>query len=288
MAWEKMKYAAFWCLTLAATGGVAFGVLRDDPQRLEQGLRGHVVEVVRTGERRTVTVRLDEFEALLSLDVAPAAQVWNAYESRDFNDVRVGQYVALRLADDHRTVRELHIVGERFEVRIDAVAPDGAWDVTQTEHDDDLPAPRHKFALAAGAILRIGGLPARREDFRPGMIVPLELAADGRTIHAVEAEAEPGALMEGEVVRVDVAEGAAGTVVVTGEDADDAAFERRLPLAAGAMLLIDGKVSELSGLREGAKIRLRLTADRRSIGALQATNPEREIDDDSPPAPPAI
>ena len=285
MAWQKLKSATAWCLAIATAGGVAYGVLRDDERRLEQGLRGHVVEVVHAPDRRAVTVRLDEFDVLLSLDVDPRVQVWNAYESRDFDDLRTGQYVAFRLADDHRTIRELHIVGDRRLVRIDELGPDGLLVVTDVDDDDDQtpPAPQ-RYRLVDGAILRIGGLPATRVDVRVGMIVPLELSADGRSVHAIEAEAEPDSMLEGEVRSVDAAEPA---LVVVGEDERDVPFERRLPLSGGALLRVDGRTAAPAEVRPGAAIRLRLAPDRRSIRAANVTNPEPEVDDDAPAAAPA-
>ncbi len=279
MAFQKLKYVALWCLALITTGGIVYGVLRDDPRRLEQGLRGRLIEVIRSNERRSVTVRLDEFEALLNLDVAPRAQIWNAYESRDFDDVRTGQYVAVRLADDHRTIRELHIVGERYPVRIDRLDRDGSLLVTEVEHDDDVAPKTHHYQLAERAILRIGGLPAAREDFHAGLIVPLELAADGRTVNAIEAEAEAETMVEGEVVNVNATQ---RSLIVAGEDDHDTPFELKLSLSSGAMIILDGKPGEFGSVRARATIRLRLTADRKQIRAMSVENPEVEIDDDVP------
>jgi hypothetical protein len=130
--------------------------------------------------------------------------------------------------------------------------------------------------LAPDAILRIGGLPATREDFSSGMEVPLELADDGKTIHAIEADADPQTIIMGSVVVIDAV---AGTVIVETEDDNDTLIKVPLTIDVKAVIEVYGKRSELGSVRPGSEVILRTTTDRSTVRAMRATSPEKDDDE---------
>ena len=61
-------------LSVLTAGTIAYGMLQDEPTRFEQGLRGQIV-AVNAGNPSTVTIALEDFGALLNLDVSGQAKV---------------------------------------------------------------------------------------------------------------------------------------------------------------------------------------------------------------------
>ena len=124
MGFEKLKYACIWAVSVLTASGIAFGMLQDEPTRFEKGLRGQVV-AVNAGQPRTVTIALEECGTLLNLDLSAQAKVWTAYEAGQLADVTGGQYVSVKLGDDHRTVNEIHVQGKLREASIKSVGASG-------------------------------------------------------------------------------------------------------------------------------------------------------------------
>ena len=71
MGFEKLKTIAVCLISLLTAGGLAFGMLQDDPQRFEKGLRGEVVAVAKTKTATTVTVPRTTLPPLIESTVAP-------------------------------------------------------------------------------------------------------------------------------------------------------------------------------------------------------------------------
>ena len=275
MGLEKLKFVAACVLSLVTAGGVAYGMLQDNPQRFQKGLVGQIVDVHISGQSASVTIQLEEFDTLLNLDVSQDVKVWKAYESSSVTSVKPGQFASLRLASDHRTVNEIHVSGAQHEVAIQGLSDSGEMMAAVTGDDNDSPTQTRPYQLAPDAILRIGGLPATREDFASGMEVPLELADDGKTIHAIEAEADPQTIIMGSIVAIDAA---AGTVVVETEGDNDTLIKIPLKIDSKAAIEVDGKRSELGSVLPGSEVILRTTADRSSVRAIRATSPEADDD----------
>lgn len=161
------------------------------------------------GRPLTVTISLEEFGTLLNLDVSSLAKVWTAFEQGQLTDLKEGQYVSLRLGNDHRTVSEIHVQGVMREVSITSITADGKLTVSETTDDDDQNGTENlrEVELAADAILRIGGLPAKRNELKAGMQVPLEFGRDGKLVHAIEAEAAEQLMISGEILEVNAIDG---------------------------------------------------------------------------------
>ena len=276
MGLEKLKFVAACVLSVITAGGVAYGMLHDNPQRFQKGLVGQIVDVHISGQSASVTIQLEEFDTLLNLDVSQDVKVWKAYEPSSVTSVKPGQFASLRLASDHRTVNEIHLSGAQHEVAIQGLSDSGAMMAASTDDDDDSPAQTRPYQLAPDAILRIGGLPATREDFSSGMEVPLELADDGKTIHAIEAEADPQTIIMGSIVAIDAV---AGTVIIETEDDNDTLIKVPLTIDGKAVIEVDGKRSDLGSVLPGSEVILRTTADRSSVRAIRATSPEKDDDE---------
>jgi len=271
LGFEKFRSAALWAVSLLTAGGVAFGMLRDEPGRFEKGLRGQVV-AVNVGTPTTVTIALEEWGTLLNLDVSAKAEVWTAFEPGQVSHLNAGQFVSLRLGEDHRTVTGVHIQGPVREASIQSVAaPDR---ILIVEGDDDDGNPAREVELAPDVILRIGGLPASRIDLKPGMQVPLEFGRDGKRVHAIEAEAVDGSLTDGELRDID---STARTLILGREENDDGLpTEQSFPVPAEAIITLDGKPAGLSDLKRGSSLKLRLSENGQILRVLQATSPEAD------------
>jgi RNA polymerase sigma factor (sigma-70 family) len=278
MGLEKLKYFTAWFLSFLTAGGIAFGMLRDEPTRFEQGLRGHVIAVHR-GKPSTVTISLEESGTLLNLDLSAQAKVWTAFETGQLADLKEGQYVALRLGNDHRTVNEIHVQGQVREASIKSVASSGKIVIVEGDDEEEGGGDTREVELAPDAILRIGGLPATRSDLKPGMQVPLEFGRDGKLVNAIEAEAAENALILGELLKV---EPNGETLVVGSEDHEDGQPTRQsIAITTEAIITLDGKPAKLADLKQGSSLTLRLSDDGRGIRVIKATSPESD-DDVSP------
>lgn len=277
MGLEKLKYAAVWIVSVLTAGGIAFGMLRDDPTRFETGLRGRVV-ALNPGKPATVTIALEEFGTLLNLDVAAQAKVWSAFEAGELADLKEGYYVSLRLGDDHRTVNEIHVQGQVREASVKSVTALGKIVILDGDDDNEGDGNPMEVVLAPDAILRIGGLPATRMDLKPGMQVPLEFGRDGTLVNAIEAEAADNTLIDGELLDVD----ADGNKLVFGrEDTDDGQpTQQSFAVTPETIVMLDGKPTKLADLKHGCSLKLRLSDDGHTIRAIQAASPE--VDDAKP------
>jgi RNA polymerase sigma factor (sigma-70 family) len=273
MGFEKLKYVTAWLVSFLTAGGIAFGMLRDEPTRFEKGLRGQVV-AVNAGKPSTVTISLEEFGTLLNLDVSTQAKVWTAFELGQLADLKEGQFVSLRLGNDHRTVNEIHVQGQMREAAIKSVASSGKIVIVEGDDDEDSGGKPMEVELAPDAILRIGRLPATRSDLKPGMQVPLEFGRDGKLVNAIEAEAAENTLIDGELLEVEPN----GNKLVFGREGNDDGqpVQQSFTITAETIVTLDGKPAKLADLRQGSSLTLRLSDDGHSIRAIKATSPESD------------
>jgi RNA polymerase sigma factor (sigma-70 family) len=277
MGFEKLKYATVWVVSFLTAGGIALGMLRDEPTRFEKGLRGQVV-AVNAGKTSTVTISLEDFGTLLNLDVAAEAKVWTAFEAGQLAELKAGQFVSLRLADDHRTVNEIHIQGQVREASIKSVASSGKIVVVEDNDDEEGGGKPMEVELAPDAILRIGGLPAARSDLKPGMQVPLEFGRDGKLVHAVEAEAAENTVIDCELLEVDPI---GNKLVFSREESDDGQPARQpFAISAEPIITLDGKPVKLADLKRGSWLTLRLSDEGHVVRAIRAVSPE--VEDEKP------
>lgn len=269
----KLKSVVALLLTLLTAGSLALGMLKDEPNRFSKGLRGTILTVHNgdqtSGTPVSVTVVLEEFDTSLSLDVSAEAEVWLAYQAGQLSDLKEGQYVSLRLGDDHRTVNAIHVQGSMREASIQGIDPAGKHIVVAYGDDEETAQPL-ELVLAEDAIMRIGGLPATIEDLQPGMEVPLEFGLNGLVVNAIEAEAAEDAIIEGEVLRSDVE---LGQLFLGLEDDDDVPAQQAFEVNEETMITYDGAPAGLSDIRIGSMVRLRLAADQTAVRVIQASSP---------------
>lgn len=281
MGFEKLKIVAACMVSLLTAGTVAYGMLQDEPTRFEKGLRGQVVAVsaASSGKSSTITISLEEFGTLLNLDLSGQAKVWTAYEAGQLTDLKKGQFVSLRLGDDHRTVNEIHVQGQMREASIKSVASSGKITIVEGDDDEDSSGKPMEVELAPDAIVRIGGLPATRSDLKPGMQIPLEFGRDGKVVNAIEAEAAEKTVIDGELLEVD----ANGSKLVFGrEESDDGQpVQQSFTITAETIITLDGKPAKLAELKRGSSLKLRLADAGKAIRVIQATSPEPDDDENS-------
>ena len=296
---EKLKIIIVALITIVTAGSLAYGVLRDDPQRFERGLRGEIVTLTNGSTGRTVTVKLDDYDTLLNLDISKDAKVSIAYEGGKLEDLKEGQFVSLRLGPDHRVVDEIHVRGEQKEVVVTAVDASGKITATpadaeeeEDENGNKKPIPTTQFTLADGAIFRLGGLPAALADIKPGMKIPIELSPAGDKVNAVEVDIEDNLLKRGEVVQVD---GRTIKIRTDGdedppsqdENGNDLTDEQRqaiairtahpFTIAPEAKIQLDNKPAGLSDIKPGSEITFRLDEEGGTVAkAVKATTPPKD------------
>jgi RNA polymerase sigma factor (sigma-70 family) len=276
MGLQKLKCVSVCLASLLTAGGIAFGMLQDEPTRFEKGVCGDIV-AVNLGKPTTVTISLDEFGTLLNLDVSPQAKVWTAFESGQLADLKKGQFASLRLGEDHRTVNEIHVQGQMREASIKSVAASGK--ITLVEDDDDEGADkRTEIELATDAILRIGGIPATRGDLKPGMEVPLEFGRDGKLVNAIEAEAAERSVIEGELLEADA--NASKINVYREEGPEGQPIQQSFAITADTIIWLDSKAAKLADLKPFSSILLRLSDDGHAVRAIKATSPEPDDDEE--------
>ena len=117
--------------------------------------------------------------------------------------------------------------------------------------------------LAPDAILRIGGLPAKRGELKPGMEVPLEFGRDGRLVNAIEAEAAEHSVIEGELQEL---KADANTIYIELEDvADGQPRVKPFSITPETIIWLDFKPANLTDLKQGCGIMLRLSEDGSSV-----------------------
>jgi RNA polymerase sigma factor (sigma-70 family) len=276
MLFHKIKIGVAACLSLLAAGFVAQAMLIDNPERFEQGLRGHVVEV-QLVQPRSLTFTVDEHEVVLNLDVAADAAVTLAYEQAELADIKPGMFLAVKLASDHRTIREINVLGTTKNGRVasyDSAARLVTVDVQSDDDDEDQPPKRESYTVAADAITKFDEGPGRLDDLEPGLGVTLELAKDLRVVNAVSAEWRQEGDIDAEVTSRDPATGKL-TIL-----ADDTELQQELTFAAAAKVFLDGKPSKPEELRPHDQLVLRFSADNGEVVACRATRPVPEKDED--------
>lgn len=280
MGFEKVKSGLICLVGLLTAGGVAYGMLQDDPARFEKGLRGHIVlvqPVPLADKPASITIALEESGTLLNLDISQQVTVQLAFQSAFLADLKIGQYASLGLGDDHRTVIEIDAQGM---VREGAIGELASTDKITLFDDDnaDGEARLIEVQLAPDAILRIGGLPATRKDLPPGTELPLEFDRDGKIVNAIELEALENSLIYGQLVEIDAAN---YKITVSGEDDEAERMIQQTFLAtAETIVLLDDQRVTLADLKTGCGILLRLSIQGETISAIKATSPTPEEQED--------
>ncbi len=172
-------------------------------------------------------------------------------------DVPSGAYVSLRLSVDRQTAIHVHAQG-----------PGGICDcggslvtaVDAEKHtitfDDKCRAEvaGKTFAVAKDALIAIDGKPGKLADLPAGAYVDLNLRVDRQTVGQINAQ------------------GPAVTGVLSAVDAEKNALtvaDRTFNVAKDAVIVIDGKRGQLSGLATGVNVSLRLHVDQKTVGEIR-------------------
>lgn len=267
MGLQKVSVVLAFLATLITGGSLAYGFLQDNPNRFDEGLRGTLVRID-TDDTPSLTIELDEYRAKLDLDVSTDAKVWIAYQETEFDKLRVGQFIAVQLASDNRTVKEVHGRGELREVTVEAIGNDGRLIVAGDDDDENLTPVT--LEMSPETIVRIGGLPAKRDELRPGMSIPIEFNQAGNVVNAIETDASEGQLIEGEIATIDIEK---REITLRHDDDHDeqvAMPKQVLSLVPSSLIHVDGKPAQDADLKSGFVVRVRLADDRTTIRAIEA------------------
>jgi RNA polymerase sigma factor (sigma-70 family) len=112
------------------------------------------------------------------------------------------------------------------------------------------------FTVANGAYVMIDGRPGKLSELPVGSNVNLTLTVDGKTARQVFAN---GPRFSGIVKAVDP------------ERSNITVEDKSYPVAKDAIIVIDGKVGALSGLKAGSSVNLNLRVDQKTVGMIQTT-----------------
>lgn len=284
----KLKFygTAAAILAIAAT---AFAMIVDSPDRFEKGIRGHIEVIDSTGARPHVTIKLDEFDVPLDLDLAPNVKVTHAFEPGKVTNLAAGTYIGVKLGPDHRTVQEIHALGQTYEVTFEGVGGNGQFNqfagVSERTlrvliDDEEGDAAKRSFELSPQAIIRIGGLPARREQLQKGMRARLELGHNSKLVNYVEVEVDEGQVVDGQITEVDVGARSFKATV----EMNDAEVEALYMVDGDTIIHLGRTPAKFSELKPGGQFRLRFAPGQSTkIGALvvQPAEPEEELKEDA-------
>jgi RNA polymerase sigma factor (sigma-70 family) len=151
--------------------------------------RRTTIAILRAASAKTITVDLDcDHPLTISFDLASKPSVIHARETVALDSLPLGKPVALRLAEDHRTVTALRSFGKRFEGTITAVDPKSLVVTVKDEDDDDKNATPKAIPLAKNGRVLLRSYPSTLPQLVPGLKVQVEYAADGKS--AVEINAD--------------------------------------------------------------------------------------------------
>ena len=260
---QKVAVAVVLCLSLITGGTVAYGFLHDNPRRFDVGLRGHIVRIDH-GNQPSLTIELDEYHASLNLDIASHAKVWIAYEQASIESLRKGQFVAVQLDNDNRTIKEIHAQGQVREATIRGV---GEGDLLVVECDDDVKDSQPEaLRLSPQTIVRIGGMPASRDELRPGMSVPVEFGKDGEIVHAIEIEGDSKQFIHGELFSIDSQDNRLTLLI---DDETDIPMQQEFQIDKEVVVVADGEEIQLQELHKGSMLRLRLSSDEPIVRSIR-------------------
>ncbi len=264
---QKVVATIALLLSLATGGSLAFGFLQDNPRRFHSGLRGRVVNIDQD-DKPSLTIQLDEFDTLLNLDISSQPKVWIAFKEAQLDKLKVGQLVALQLDSDNRTIKEIHAQGPVREVTVKAIGSDDKL-VVEADDDDANQAPL-TLQLSRDAIIRLGDMAATRDDLLPGMSVPLEFDSSAKVIHAIEADVDPNLVVEGQLIRIDLA---SKTLLLLAEDESDQLHQRTFSISESALFTRDGKSIQVQDLEIGSAIKVRLAANDDVVRSVMVVSP---------------
>ncbi len=262
---QKVAVAVVLFLSLITGGTVAYGFLHDNPRRFDIGLRGHIVRIDH-GNQPSLTIELDEYHASLNLDIASHAKVWIAYEQASIDSLKEGQFVAVQLDNDNRTIKEIHAQGQVREATIRAV---GEGDSLVVESDDDVENSQPgELRLSPETIVRIGGMPASRDELRPGMSVPVEFGKDGEIVHAIEIEVEGDSkqFINGELLSIDSQDNRLTLLI---DDETDIPMQQEFRIDEAVAVVADGEKIRLQELHKGSMLKLRLASDEPIVRSIR-------------------
>ena len=145
----------------------------------------------------------------------------------------------------------------------------GEGDLLVVESDDDVENSQPgELRLSPETIVRIGGMPASRDELRPGMSVPVEFGKDGEIVHAIEIEVEGDSkqFIHGELFSID-AQNNKLTLLI--DDETDIPKQREFQLDQAVAVVVDGAKAPLQELRKGSKLKLRLASDKPVVRSIR-------------------
>jgi len=276
----KLKLYAFSGLTVLVLAITAYGLIQDTGDRFEKRLRGYIQSIDSNSGSTNVTILLDETEVLLNLDVAKDVVVHQAYQKTSLEQLKSGMYIGVKLGKDHRTIQDIQALGHMIEGilirRTGGLGSGGSAVKFTIRFEEGENEVDREFALASGAILRVGGLQASVRHLDLGLPGTFEFGATGDLIHCIELYAEPERMIDGHVKSFD----AHNKSLIVMIDINDVWSERKFEFAADPILRIDSEVVGWNSIVANLGFRARLSADDRSkIESIQFEASNEEPDE---------
>lgn len=221
--------------------------------------------------KKTLTVKLDEGEQETTIELQGEVALRFAGQPVKLSDLQPGMRAELVYPVEQvaNTPVEVRASWPRRGATVKALDLAGSTLTIQTGGDDGFEVV---LKLAPGARVNVDELPAGLADVPVGGKVELDLSLDKKGVLGIKAEGEKGDLP----ALVKSYDAAAGTLLVE-FDAEANDFARRvtlcLPVSANAKVRLAGADAKLADLKERMPVRLRMTADRKSVAAVLAAPP---------------
>jgi RNA polymerase sigma factor (sigma-70 family) len=173
-----------------------------------------------------------------------------------------GAFVQVHLSADQKTARRVFAQGPECGGLVKAVDGDKST-ITFDEEKGDPELVGKTFPVANDAHVQIDDKPGKLAGVPPGALVRLRLSADRKTGRFIFAQGpEHGALVKA----VDAEK---GTITFDEEKAPPELAGKTFPVAKDADIRSDGKPSKLAAIQQGATVRLRLSADQKTIRRVE-------------------
>jgi hypothetical protein len=178
-----------------------------------------------------------------------------------------GAFVNLVLSADQKTVRNIAAEGRSFPGGLvkSVDAAKGTITFAHTNQPDELAGKT--FPVARDANILIDGKPGQLAGVPPGTVIGLTLSLDQKTVRQINAQGSQIGSPGGAVVESVDADKNTITVDINGEGL------KTFPVAADALIVIDGKPTKLAGLPKEASVLLTLRVDQKTVGMIQAKSP---------------
>jgi len=299
MYWNNVKLCAGMsvCLVMAAVGVtmLAAGGPAQRPPADRQLVRhldeeegekpekpvieGAIASYSETDRVLVVRTEFDDVEKDVSLVLDPKATLTFGGKPVSTAQIKPGMVARAELTPNRERITSMTVAWPSINSKVTAIDA-SARTVTIADEDDDDKESTRSLTLETDVAVRLDQFEAGLDDIEPGQTCKFKWNIDKSRIQAVDVAGQRGF----PIGRVASADGEKRLLVVTfeigGDDGDERKVDLAFDVAKTAPVKLTGKLSSLSELKTGMRVRLGLNADRRTVERVWAAIPPTEKEDD--------